>query len=257
MLRSSKLVTADSIILNNVGKSFRIFHEKRNSVYEYLNSFLSRKRSYDFLTVLKNVSFTVKKGEMLGIIGLNGSGKTTLLKIMGKIYSADTGEVTINGKLTPFLELGTGFNGELTVRDNIIIYGVILGLTKKEIEKRIDNIVKFAEIERFLDTRLKNLSTGMNARLAFSTAIQVDPDIILVDEVLSVGDISFQEKSFNTFMEFKKKGKTIVFVSHSIQQIEKLCDNVLWIHDGIIQSYGKPEIVLNKYKEFVAGKKSS
>ncbi|HEX5358290.1 MAG TPA: ABC transporter ATP-binding protein [Candidatus Nitrosotalea sp.] len=249
------MTTDDSIILNNVSKSFRIFHEKRNSVYEYLTSFLDRKKSYDNLEVLKNMSFSVKKGEMIGIIGFNGSGKTTLLKIMGKIYLPDSGTIVTNGRLTPFLELGTGFNGELTARDNIIIYGVILGLTKKEIKKRIDSIAKFAEIERFLDTKLKNFSSGMNARLAFSTAVQVEPDIMLVDEILSVGDISFQKKSFNTFMDFKKKGKTIVFVSHAIDQMEQLCDKVLWIHDGMIQKYGESLSVISEYRKFAAEKK--
>lgn len=250
------MTTEDSIVLTNVSKSFRIFHEKRNSVYEYLTSFLDRKKSYDNLEVLKNISFSVKKGEMIGIIGFNGSGKTTLLKIMGNIYRPDSGTITTNGRLTPFLELGTGFNGELTARDNIIMYGVILGLPKKEIKKRIDSIAKFAEIERFLDTKLKNFSSGMNARLAFSTAVQVEPDIMLVDEVLSVGDISFQEKSFNTFMDFKKKGKTIVFVSHAIDQMEQLCDKALWIHDGMIQKYGESLSVISEYRKFAVGKKS-
>lgn len=245
----------DSIILQNIDKSFKIFHKQRNSVYEYFTSFLDTRRSYDKLTVLKNISFSVKKGEMLGIIGFNGSGKTTLLKIIGGIYRPDSGVIITNGKLTPFLELGAGFNGELTARDNIILYGVILGLTKKEIKERIDDIAKFADIERFLDTKLKNFSAGMNARLAFSTAIQVEPDIMLMDEILSVGDISFQEKSFNTFLEFKKQKKTIVFVSHVIDQIETLCDKVLWIHDGVIQKYGEPVSVINEYKQFAEKKK--
>jgi ABC-type polysaccharide/polyol phosphate transport system ATPase subunit len=152
--------------------------------------------------------------------------------------------------VTPFLELGTGFNGELTARDNIIIYGVILGFTKKQIEEKIESIAKFSEIERFLDTKLKNFSSGMIIRLEFSTAIQVDPDILLVDEVLSVGDISFQEKSFNAFMEFKKKGKTIIFVSHAIDQMYDICDKVLWLHDGVIKSYGESRKVIDEYKEF-------
>jgi ABC-type polysaccharide/polyol phosphate transport system ATPase subunit len=219
-----------------------------------LASFFDRKKSFDNLTVLKDVSFNVKKGEMLGIVGFNGSGKTSLLKIIGKIYHPDEGTVITNGMVTPFLELGTGFNGELTARDNIIIYGVILGFTMKEIKEKIDSIAKFAEIERFLDTELKNFSSGMNARLAFSTAIQVDPDIMLVDEVLAVGDISFQEKSFNAFMEFKKKGKTIVFVSHNTEQMKSLCDRVIWLHGGAVQAHGEPNVVINKYKEFASMK---
>lgn len=245
-----------SIIVKNISKSFRIHHEKKNSLYEYLISIFSRKNTYENLTVLKNVSFSVKKGEMLGIIGFNGSGKTTLLKIISKIYSPDEGSVTTQGKIIPFLELGTGFNGELTARDNIIMYGVILGFTKKEIIEKIDDITKFAEIEKFLDTKLKNFSTGMYTRLAFSTAVQVCPDIILVDEILSVGDMTFQEKSFNAFMRFKKTGKTIVFVSHNIDQVQRLCDKVLWIHEGNVRNYGEPAKIIEEYKQFANTKLS-
>lgn len=245
----------NSIIIKNISKDFKIYHEKRNSVFEFLTSLLDKKRVHDNLTVLKDVSFTIKKGEMCGIIGLNGSGKTTLLKIIGNIYTPDQGSVMTNGKVTPFLELGTGFNGEFTARDNIIMYGVILGFTKKEIIEKIDSIIRYAEVEKFLDTKLKNFSSGMNARLAFSTAIQVDPDIMLVDEVLSVGDISFKQKSFNTFIEFKKKGKTIVFVSHDIEQVRKLCDKVVWLHDGTVKAYGEPDFVIEQYKQY-ANKKN-
>jgi len=243
-----------AIEVKNVTKTFRIYHEKKNSVYEYLTSFFNKNNSFEELSVLKNISFSVKKGEMLGVIGLNGSGKTTLLKIIGKIYVPNRGYVETKGKLTPFLGLGTGFNGEFTARDNIILYGVILGFTKKEIEKKIDDIIRFAELEKFLDTKLKNFSSGMNARLAFSTAIQVDPDIMLVDEILSVGDIQFREKSFNAFMEFKKKGKTIILVSHDPQQIKSLCDNAIWIHNGTIMEYGNPNEVTEKYSEFARRK---
>jgi len=239
-----------AIEVTNLTKTFRIYHEKKNSLYEYLTSFFNKKRTSEELVVLKDVSFSVRKGEMLGIIGFNGSGKTTLLKIIAKIYTPDSGVVNTNGRITPFLELGTGFNSELTARDNTIIYGVILGLTKKEIEKKIESIVRFAELERFLDTKLKNFSSGMNARLAFSTAIQVDPDIMLVDEVLSVGDLPFQEKSFNAFMDFKKRGKTIVFVSHTLENIIRTCDKALWIHEGSIKAYGDPITVVEQYRTF-------
>lgn len=241
----------NAIEVKNLSKTFRIFHESKNSVFEYLNSFFHRKNSFEEFQVLKNLNFSVKKGEMLGIIGLNGSGKTTLLKILGGIYSPDEGSIEINGKLTPFLGLGTGFNGEFTARDNIIIYGVILGFTKKEIESKIDDIIHFAELERFLDTKLKNFSSGMNARLAFATAIQTDPDLLLIDEILSVGDIPFREKSFNSFMEFKKKKKTIILVSHSMDQIEKLCDKVMLIHKGRIRAFGNPNEVIETYKKFL------
>ena len=243
--------TENAIELKNITKKFKIHHERRNSIYEYVTSFFNKSKMYEEITVLKDVSLSVKKGEMLGIIGLNGCGKTTLLKIIAKIYSPNSGTVITNGKITPFLELGTGFNGELTARDNIILYGIILGFTKKEIIKKIDKIIEFAELEKFLDTKLKNFSAGMNARLAFSTAMSVDPDILLVDEVLSVGDIKFQEKSFNAFMGFKKKGKTIIFVSHSADQIRRTCDKAIWIHEGIIHSEGTPEKVIGEYTEFV------
>lgn len=239
-----------AIEVKNVTKTFRIQHEKRNSIYEYLTSFFNRNNSFEELTVLKDVTFSVKKGEMLGVMGFNGSGKTTLLKIIGQIYVPDKGSVDTKGRITPFLELGTGFNGELTARDNIIVYGVILGFTKKEIEKKIVDIIRFAELEKFLDIKLKNFSSGMNARLAFSTAIQADPDIMLVDEILSVGDYPFQIKSFNAFMEFKKKGKAIIFVSHAVDQIKKYCDKALWIHEGAVRSYGVPETVVEEYKKF-------
>jgi len=253
MPSNSKMGNKDnSINLHNITKTFKLYHEKRNSLFEYLTSIFDKKKYYDELIVLKDISFNVKKGEMLGIIGLNGSGKSTLLKIISKIYSPDSGSIISNGKIIPFLGLGAGLNPELTARDNIIIYGVILGFTKKEIEAKIDKIVKFAELERFLDTKLKNFSSGMHSRLSFSTAIEVDPDILLVDEVLSVGDLSFQEKSFNAFMNFKKRGKTIVFVSHAIDQIEKHCDKALWLHDGLVQEYGNPKSVIEKYKQFVS-----
>lgn len=244
----------DSIIVSNVSKRFRVFHERTDTVYGYLTTIFNRKKSYDMLDVLKNISFSVKKGEMLGIIGLNGSGKTSLLKIIGKIYSTDEGTIITRGKVTPFLELGTGFNGELTARDNVIMYGVILGFTKKEIMTKIEKIAKFAEVERFLDTKLKNFSSGMNARLAFATAVEVDPDIMLVDEVLAVGDISFREKSFNAFMDFKKRGKTIVFVSHDVNQVMKQCDKVLWLNEGSIRAYGAPNEVVKQYTEFASKK---
>lgn len=245
---------SQAIILKNISKTFRVFHEKRDSVFKYITSIFDRKKSSDELVVLNDISFSVKKGEMLGIIGFNGSGKTTLLKIIAKIYTPDKGNVTTYGTVTPLLGIGTGFTGDLTARENIILNGIILGFTKKEITEKIDEIARFSELEKFLDTRLSNLSTGMYARLAFSTAIQVDPDILLVDEVLSVGDISFQEKSFRAIMDFKKRGKTIMFVSHAVDNVARLCDRVLWIHNGKIQEYGKPSEVVEKYKQFAENK---
>lgn len=239
----------DAIVLRNISKTFRISHERSNSISDYFVSFLKR-RTFEEIKIIDDISFSVKKGEMLGVIGFNGSGKTTLLKIMARIYSPDQGNVVVNGNLTPLLELGTGFRADLTARENIITYGTLLGFSKKEIRKKIDKITRFAELEDFLDTKINNFSTGMTVRLGFATAMEVNPDILLVDEVLSVGDVSFQEKSFNTFLDFKKQGKTIVFVSHNLAQIEKLCDRVLWIHGGKIREFGKSSEVIAKFKKF-------
>lgn len=238
-----------AIKLQNISKSFRIYHEKQKSVFDYFLGFLNNKNKYEKLEVLKNISINIERGETFGIIGLNGSGKSTLLKLISKIYVPDSGILKVNGKLVPFLELGTGFNGELTAKDNIILYGTILGFSKKEISKKVVEIIKFAELENFLDTKVKNFSTGMVARLGFATAVQVNPDIILIDEVLSVGDLNFQEKSYKVIKDFKNAGKTIVFVSHSFQQIEELCDRVALLYNGKIEAIGNPKEVISRYRE--------
>ena len=237
----------DVIDLKNVSKTFEIYHDRRTTLFEYVKSLFHGRANSEKIRVLDDVSFSVKRGEMLGIIGLNGSGKTTLLRIMAKIYSPDAGTITTRGKIMPFLGFGVGFNPELTAKDNIILYGSLLGFTKKEILKKMDPIVEYAGIEKFLDTKLKNFSSGMSARLAFSTAIQVDPDILIVDEALSVGDITFREKSFKTFMEFREKGKTIIYVSHDIHEIKDLCDRAIFLHRGKILASGSPPGVVETY----------
>ena len=239
-----------SIDANNISKQFTIYHDRISTVFEYLNSLLFRKKQSEKLDILRDISFQVKKGEMLGIIGFNGSGKTTLLKIIANIIKPNSGKITVFGKVIPLLELGTGFNGELTAKENIVLYGLFLGFPKKEIKKKIQEIIKFAELEKFLDTKLKNFSSGMYARLAFSTAIQVNPDILLVDEILSVGDIPFQEKSFKKFYEFKEQNKTIIFVSHNVEQVRELCDKVMWIDKGQIKLIGEPTMVIDEFLAF-------
>jgi ABC-type polysaccharide/polyol phosphate transport system ATPase subunit len=239
-----------SIDAENISKQFIIYHDRASTVFEYVNSLLFRKKQSEKLDILHDVSFKVKKGEMLGIIGFNGSGKTTLLKIIANIMKPNSGKITVSGKVIPLLELGTGFNGELTAKENILLYGLLLGFKKKEIENKVQEIIKFAELEKFLDTKLKNFSSGMYARLAFSTAIQVNPDILLVDEVLSVGDISFQEKSFKKFHEFKEQNKTIIFVSHNIEQVREICDKVMWIDKGKIKLIGEPSKVIDEFVLF-------
>jgi lipopolysaccharide transport system ATP-binding protein len=237
--------------IRNLSKVFKIHHEKNNTFFEFILSSFKRSKKIEQLGVLKDISFNMEKGEMLGIIGNNGSGKTTLLKIIAKILIPDSGQVSITGKVVPLLELGTGFNGELTARDNVILYGLLLGFSKKEISNKLEKIMKFAELENFVDTKLKNFSTGMYARLAFSTAIEANPDILLVDEVLSVGDESFQRKSFKKFSEFKAKGKTIIFVSHNLEQVKELCDSVLWLKNGHVESYGESEKVIKDYLDSI------
>lgn len=236
-----------AIRFQNVTKRFRIYHEGRKSVFEHLISFLNKKNNYEENAILDDVSFNIKKGEMFGIIGRNGMGKTTLLRLMANIFRPDNGNITINGKLIPILELGTGFQGELTAVDNIIQYGIILGFTRKEIINRVCNILQFAELERFADTKIKNFSSGMIARLAFSTAIQVEPDILLIDEVLAVGDAEFQKKSYNAFLSLKEKKKTIVYISHDMDTVKKLCNRALFLENGKISSIGTADKVVEDY----------
>ena len=235
------------IEVKNLSKSFKIYHEKRNSIYESISGIFNKKKYYEKLNVLDDVSFTINKGETFGIIGKNGTGKTTLLRLLSKIYKPDKGTIQIRGTIIPFLSLGAGFQIDLTARANIIQYGILLGFKKSEIEKRIDSIMKFAELEKFIDTKLKSFSSGMFARLAFSTAIQVDPDILLIDEVLHVGDIDFQKKSFDKIKSFKEQGKTVVFVTHNMKAITENCDRAMYLMDGKVGYIGEPDKVVDEF----------
>jgi lipopolysaccharide transport system ATP-binding protein len=241
-----------AIKVENVEKSFRIFREKKQSIFHLVTSFNETTRGYEKLKVLDGISFEVKKGEMVGIIGRNGSGKTTLLKLVSGVLHPDKGTILRNGKITPFLEIGVGFNGELSARENIIIYGIILGFSKKVIQNKVDEIIKYAELERFIDTKLKHFSSGMYARLAFATAVQVDPEIMLVDEVLSVGHAAFQKKSSETFKEFIQKEKTILFISHDLSSVRNLCDRVLVLDKGKIAHAGNPDSAIEFYQNLLA-----
>jgi ABC-type polysaccharide/polyol phosphate transport system ATPase subunit len=238
------------VMVRGIYKSFRLYHEKKSTLYEHLVGLLNKSRSYEKLDVLKNISFDVKKGEMLGIIGRNGEGKTTLLQILSGILKPDRGTVKLFGSAVPLLALGPGFQPDLSAIDNIIMYGLYLGLRKKEIKGLVPEILAYSELERFADTKLKHFSTGMHARLGFATAVQVDPDILFVDEVLSVGDVPFREKSFQTFLTFKRRGKTIVFVSHSLEHVERLCDRAIFIQGGRIHKSGPPDEVVDAFYNF-------
>ena len=237
-----------AVILKNISKSFTIFHEAKNNSNS--KKFFSRKK-IEKLQVLDNISFEVNKGEMLGIVGFNGSGKSTLLRIITKILEPDSGELIINGQITPFLELGTGFNPEFTAKENIILYGILLGFSEKEIKSRVKKILEFAELEKFQDTKIKTFSAGMLAKLSFSTAMEVNPDILLIDEIFAVGDMHFQEKSFDALMSFKKRGKTIIFVSHSLDFVKQYCDCGMFLHEGKVAEFGEPNKIVERFIEEV------
>ena len=238
------------IEVKNVSKTFKIPHNKISTMR---GSFVSmfQKQTYEEFNALNDVSFTVNKGETFGIIGRNGSGKSTLLKILAGIYQPDKGKVKVKGRISPFLELGIGFNQELSGRDNIFLNATILGLSQKEIEKKYDSIVGFSEIERFIDQKVKNYSSGMKSRLAFSVAIHADREILLMDEVLAVGDIAFKEKCLNVFDKFKKSGKTILLVTHSPDVITKNCDRAMLLDRSEIKYIGDPKKVMEEYRKLV------
>lgn len=216
-----------AFVVKNISKTFKLPHEKQNSIKGTLVNFAKRKKGYETQHVLKDISFEIQKGEFFGIVGRNGSGKSTLLKLMAGIYTPDHGTITVNGSLTPFIELGVGFNPELSGRENVFLNGALLGFNRLEIAEMYDDIVKFAEIERFMDQKLKNYSSGMQVRLAFSIATHANSDILIFDEVLAVGDAKFQQKCLDVFRDLKQRGKTIILVSHSTADIEKFCDKVL------------------------------
>lgn len=234
------------ISIKNLSKKFKILHENRDSLRENIFNFF-RPSTYEILNVVDDLSFELKKGEFFGIIGRNGSGKSTLLKILAGVYEATSGNVFVDGRVAPFLELGVGFNPELTGRENVFLNASILGLRRREVEEKYDEIVEFAELSKFMDQKLKNYSSGMYVRLAFSIAMQSDADIYLLDEVLAVGDAAFQQKCFGKFRELKALGKTIVFVSHDISSIRQFCDRVLYMKDGKMMALGKTDELIDHY----------
>lgn len=239
-------MSSKAIEVVGVGKSFRLPHEQRTTLKEHFLNPL-RHRSFETQRALDGVTFDVTEGEFFGIIGPNGSGKSTLLKVLAGIYRQDAGSVSVQGVLSPFIELGVGFNPELTARDNIRINGTLLGLTRREVRERFDEIVGFAELERFVDQKLKNFSSGMQVRLAYSIAIQIDFDILLLDEVLAVGDQAFQEKCFGTFDRFRAEGKTIIYVSHALGTVAEFCDRALLLRNGVVEIIGAAQEVVDRY----------
>jgi len=235
-----------AIKVENVSKTFRIPHEKISSLRgAFVNLF--RTNGYEEFKALDGVSFEVKKGEFFGIIGRNGSGKSTLLKILAGIYQPDSGRVKVNGLISPFLELGIGFNPELSGRDNIYLNASVLGLTHKQIDEKFDDIVRFSELRRFIDQKVKNYSSGMQVRLAFSVAIHANRDILLMDEVLAVGDTNFQNKCLAEFKRYRDLGKTVILVTHDIVTMQRYCDRAMLLRNGKIMKIGDPQLVGNEY----------
>jgi ABC-type polysaccharide/polyol phosphate transport system ATPase subunit len=236
-----------AIEVTGINKSFALPHEIQSTLKEHFLHPL-RRTTYEHQQALNDVSFEVVQGEFFGIIGPNGSGKSTLLKILAGIYRQDSGTVVVNGLLSPFIELGVGFNTELNARDNILINGTLLGLTRSQLEERFDSILEFGELERFADQKLKNYSSGMQLRLAFSIAIQVPFDILMLDEVLAVGDDAFQKKCFGVFDDLiQETNKTIVFVGHDLETMKRYCDRALYLQDGVVQAIGRVEEVVERY----------
>lgn len=235
-----------AIKVTGVSKTFRIPHEKVTSVRGAVTS-LFKSGGYEEFKALDDVSFEVKKGEFFGIIGRNGSGKSTLLKVLAGIYQADQGKVEIDGMISPFLELGIGFNPELSGRDNVYLNATVLGMTKKQIDKKFDSIVAFSELERFIDQKLKNYSSGMQVRLAFSVSIHANRDILLMDEVLAVGDSNFQSKCLEEFNKYRNMGRTVIIVTHDIAVVQRYCDRAMLLRNGKIVKVGKAQYVASEY----------
>ncbi len=237
-----------AIVVKNLYKTFELPHEKRDTLKEHFTG-LFKKTTYETFDALHDLSFTIDKGDFIGVIGANGSGKSTLLKLLAGIYYPTKGSIKTHGEISPFLELGVGFNRELSGKENVYLNATVLGLTKEQIDARYPDIVAFSELEKFMDMKVKNYSSGMFVRLAFSVAIQVDADILLMDEVLAVGDAQFKQKCFRIFKQLKQEGKTIILVSHNMADIEKFSDKVIYLDKGNPKVIGSPDRVIQAYKK--------
>lgn len=241
------------IEVKNITKKFKIYMDKGSQLKERL--LFHKRNRYEEREVLKGISFQVKKGEAVGLIGHNGCGKSTTLKLLTKIMYPDSGEIIMKGRISSLIELGAGFHPDMSGRENIYTNASIFGLTKKEIDARLDEIIAFSELEEFIDNPVRTYSSGMYMRLAFSVAINVDADILLIDEILAVGDTNFQTKCFNRLRELKAKGMTIIIVTHDLATIEKFCDRSVWINDGLIVCEGRSDEVVDAYLNFMNQKK--
>jgi ABC-type polysaccharide/polyol phosphate transport system ATPase subunit len=242
-----------AVVVDGVSKTFRKPHEQVHTLKERaLHPF--KRTGYDDFEALKHVSFAVPRGEFFGIVGRNGSGKSTLLKCMAGIYATDSGDIYVNGRVSTFIELGVGFNPDLAARDNVALNAIMLGLNPKEARERFQRVIEFAELEEFVDVKLKNYSSGMQVRLAFSVMIEVDADILLIDEVLAVGDAAFQQKCFDVFHRMREERRTILFVTHDMGAVKKFCHRALLIERGEVQMIGRPDEVASNYLELNFGR---
>jgi len=238
------------ITVKNVSMKFDLGIEKNFSFKQAFINILSinkKRQKKEYFYALDDINFNIKKGEVIGLIGSNGAGKSTLLKVVSGVMKPTTGEVNVNGVISPMIELGAGFDPELTARENIYLNGAVLGYSKKFLEEKFNDIVDFSELRDFLEVPVKNFSSGMTAKLAFSIATVVNPEVLIVDEILSVGDIKFQEKSKNKMLEMIKGGTTVLYVSHSLASIEELCDRVIWLEHGKIIEIGNTKDICKKY----------
>jgi lipopolysaccharide transport system ATP-binding protein len=236
------------IVFDSVTKTYPYYGHLTSGFKNFLFNFPKAvKETRKRFTALESISFEVYKGECLGVIGRNGAGKSTLLGLAAGVLKPDRGKITVRGKVSPLLELGAGFHPELTGRENIILNGIILGMTKKEVLKKLDEIVAFSELEDFIDQPIRTYSSGMVTRLAFSVAVHLDPEILLVDEILAVGDANFQRKCIDKMLSFRKAGITILLVSHNLEQVQSVCDRVMWIDKHRVRTIGKPDEVCKAY----------
>jgi lipopolysaccharide transport system ATP-binding protein len=240
-----------AITVDRISKRFKVPHEKKKTLFHNLIGIAKRQFSYEEFWALRDISFEIKKGESFGIIGPNGSGKSTLLKILARVLYPDSGSMSINGKVASFLELGVGFQPELSAQENVYIYSSILGMSRKEVRQKYEDIFQFAELQKFQNMKLKNFSSGMYLRLAFSTAVHAVPDILLIDEVFAVGDEAFQKKCANKINEFREQGTTIIFVSHSLETVKSLCQRTLLVNNGKIVSIGDTVTVIEEYQRML------
>lgn len=239
-------MTNIAVSVEHVSKKFRLYHERNQSLKSAIMR--GRRSVHDDFWALHDVSFEVPEGSTFGLIGSNGSGKSTLLKVLSKIYYPDEGRITTNGKVAALLEVGSGFHPELTGRENIYLNGSILGMSKKYIDAKYESIVDFSGVEEFIDQPVKNYSSGMYVRLGFSVAIHVDPEILIVDEVLAVGDAEFQAKCRQKFIDFKAEGRTVILVSHSMDTVKDMCDHAAWLNKGRLEAAGEAQVAIAAYE---------